>query len=148
MTEHVVKTGRSSAGPDAVWAVISDYFQLHTWASAIDHCSAMTATPIGPEASRRVVVGSAVLIENVVEWEPTEVMAYEIVGLPPVVSSVQNRWVLTPYGSGTTVELTASVTPGPRPPMAVAAKAVARRIGSTNQSLVDDAIARAEQELT
>ena len=44
MTETVTKTGRSSASPEAVWAVISDYFRLHTWASAIDHCSAMTAT--------------------------------------------------------------------------------------------------------
>lgn len=148
MIEHLVKTGRTSADLETVWAVLSDYFQLHTWASAIDHCSAMTDTAAGPDASRRVVVGSAVLLENVVEWEPGEVMAYEIVGLPPLLRSVQNRWVLTADGEGTSIELTASVTPGPKPPMKVAAKAIARRIGATNQSLVDDLITRAEKEPT
>lgn len=148
MTETVVKTGRSSVSPEAAWAVLSDYFQLHTWASAINHCSAMTATPPGKGASRRVLVGSNVLIENVVEWEPDAVMAYEIIGLPPVVSAVQNRWVLTADGDGTAIELTASVEPGPRPPMKVAAKGVGRLIGRTNQSLVDDLITRAEKEPT
>ena len=148
MTETVVKTGRSSASPDVVWAVLGDYFQLHSWASAIDHCSAMTAAPVGEGASRRVLVGSNVLIENVVEWEPTEVMAYEIIGLPPVLRSVQNRWVLTADGDGTAIELTASIEPGPRPPMKVAAKGIGRLIGRTNQSLVDDLITRAEKDPT
>ena len=31
VSETVVKTGRSSVSPEAVWAVLSDYFQLHTW---------------------------------------------------------------------------------------------------------------------
>ncbi|MEO0494694.1 MAG: SRPBCC family protein [Actinomycetota bacterium] len=146
MTEHVVKTGRSSAPPEAVWDVLSDYFQLHAWASAVNHCSAMTATEAGPDASRRVVVGSNVLLEDVVEWEPNEVMAYEIVGLPRVLRSVQNRWVLTPDGDGTAIELTATIEPGPRPPMKVAAKGAAQLIGRTNKSLVHDLIIRAEQE--
>ena len=146
MTEHVVKTGRSSAAPEAVWAVLGDYFQLHTWASAINHCSAMTATPAGPDASRRVVVGSNVLIEDVVEWEPNQVMAYEIIGLPPVLRSVQNRWVLTPDGDGTAIELTAAIEPGPRPPMKVAAKGAGQMIGRTNKSLIDDLVTRSEKE--
>jgi len=41
--------------------------------------------------------------------------------------------------------LTATIQPGPKPPMKLAAKAVARRIGKTNRSLVDDLIAAAER---
>ena len=146
MTEHVVKVGYSSASPEVVWSVLGDYFQLHTWASAINHCSAMTAAPAGPDARRRVVVGSNVLLEEIVEWAPNEVMAYEILGLPKALRSVQNRWVLAARGAGTSIELTASIEPGPRPPMKLAAKAAARLIGRTNSSLVNDLVARSEKE--
>ncbi|MAL66039.1 MAG: hypothetical protein CL413_02445 [Acidimicrobiaceae bacterium] len=146
VTEHVVKAGYSSAPPEVVWSVLGDYFQLHTWASAINHCSAMTAAPAGPDARRRVVVGSNVLLEEVVEWAPNEVMAYEILGLPKALRSVQNRWVLAAHGTGTSIELTASIEPGPRPPMKLAAKAAARLIGRTNSSLVNDLVASSEKE--
>jgi hypothetical protein len=141
MSETTRASGRAAVGPDAVWAVLGDYFGLATWASAIDHCSAMTATPPGLDASRRVQVGSTVLLENVVAWDEAAVMAYEIVGLPPVLRRVQNQWTLTPDGDGTAIELVATIDPGPRPPMKVAAKAAARRIAKTNQSLVDDLVA-------
>ena len=145
MTERVVKAGYSSASPEVVWSVLSDYFQLHTWASAINHCSTMTAAPAGPDARRRVVVGSNILLEEVVEWVPNEVMAYEIVGLPKVLRSVQNRSVLALHGAGTSIELTATIESGPRPPMKLAAKAAARLIGRTNSSLVNDLVTRFEK---
>ena len=145
MSEQVVSSRRSSAPPAEVWRVLSDYFGLATWASEIDHSSAMTATEAGPGASRRVQVGSTVLLENVIDWEPEAGMAYEIVGLPPVLRRVENRWTLTPDGDGTAIELVATVEPGPRPPMKIAAKAAARRIGRTNRSLVDDLAAAAER---
>jgi hypothetical protein len=106
----------------------------------------MTAAPAGPDARRRVVVGSNVLLEEIVEWAPNEVMAYEILGLPKALRSVQNRWVLAARGAGTSIELTASIEPGPRPPMKLAAKAAARLIGRTNSSLVNDLVARSEKE--
>ena len=146
MTETTLVSGHAAVGPDRVWAVLGDYFALATWASEIDHSSAMTATEAGLGASRRVALGSTVLIENVVAWEPGVEMAYEIVGLPPMLRRVENRWRLTADGDGTAVELTASIEPGPRPPMKLAAKAAARRIGKTNRSLVDDLIAAAENQ--
>lgn len=148
MTERAAIARRTSATPGEVWAVLSDYFRLASWASAIDHSSAMTATEAGVGASRRVQVGSTVLIENVVDWEPQAIMAYEIHGLPPVLKRVENRWTLRPDGDGTSIELVALVEPGPRPPMKVAAKAVARRIGRTNRSLVDDLAVAAERTPT
>lgn len=146
MSEQVISTGRSAASPAQVWAVLGDYFRLATWASQIDHSSAMTSTPAGPGASRRVQVGSAVLLEEVTEWEPGAVMAYEATGLPPVVSRFENRWTLTPDGEGTAIELVGTIEPGPRPPMKVAAKAIARRVAKTNQSLVADLVAATNQE--
>ena len=145
MSEQFTVSGRTSADPGAVWAVLADYFRLATWASQIDHSSAMTATPSGPGACRRVQVGSAVLLETVTDWETESVMAYDATGLPPVVRRFENRWTLTPDGDGTSIELVATVEPGPRPPMKLAAKAAARRIGRTNRSLVDDLAAAAER---
>ncbi len=146
MSEQFTVSGRTSADPGAVWAVLADYFRLATWASQIDHSSAMTATPSGPGACRRVQVGSAVLLETVTDWETESVMAYDATGLPPVVRRFENRWTLTPDGDGTAIELVGTLEPGPRPPMKVAVKAIARRVLKTNQSLVDDLVAAVEKE--
>lgn len=147
MTETASARGQTSAPPSVVWRLLGeDFFGLATWATAIGHSSAMTATPPGMGASRRVQAGGAVLLENVVDWAPESALAYEIVGLPPVVRGVENRWELEADGSGTSITLTCAVEPGPKPPMVVAAKAVARRIAKTNESLVADLIARAELE--
>ena len=104
----------------------------------------MTATPAGLDASRRVQVGSTVLLENVTEWEAEASMAYEATGLPPIVRRFENRWTLTPDGDGTAIELVGTLEPGPRPPMKVAVKVIARRVAKTNQSLVDDLVAAVE----
>ena len=140
MAETVSASATVGVPIDRVWAVLSDYFALADWASAIDHSSALTAAPAGMGASRRVAMGSTVIVENVVDWKPTSAMAYEIVGLPPVVSRVENRWELRGDGAATVVTLTCSIEPGPKPPMKVAAKAVARRIGKVNESLVADLV--------
>ncbi len=126
-----------------VWSVLSDYFGLAGWASAIAHSSAMTATPAGMGASRRVATTGGVLIENVVDWNPLRAIAYEIVGLPSVVIRVENRWELRPSGTGTSVTLTGVIEPGPKPAMRVAAKVIARRLGQVNESMVSDLIAAA-----
>ena len=146
MSEQFSAAATTAASPAAVWAVLGDYFRLATWASQIDHSSAMTATPAGPGASRRVQVGSLVLLEDVTEWEPEAAMAYEATGLPPVVHRFENRWTLTPDGDGTAIELVGTLEPGPRPPMKAAVKVIARRVAKTNRSLVDDLVAAVEKE--
>ena len=77
------------------------------------------------------------LIETVTIWEPERTLAYTLDGLPPVVSSVVNRWDLEADGGATVVTLTSEVTPGPRPPMKVAARAVARRLDKENAAMID-----------
>ena len=145
--ETAVATTRTSAPPAAVWQVLGEgFFAIADWADAVAHSSAMTPTPAGIGASRRVVAGGAVLLENVVEWEPGTVLAYELAGLPPVVGRVENRWEIGSDGAGSTVSLRCTVEPGPRPPMRLPAKVLAKRIAKTNRSLVADLVARVEQE--
>lgn len=132
------------AAPPVVWEVLADFDAIVRWGRAVDHSSAMTAQRVGVGATRRIQSGSTVVLERVTEWEPDRVLAYELIGLPPVVSEVTNRWEIRADGAGSAVTLTARVEPGPRPPMRVAARAVARRIGAINAELLDDLAAAAE----
>lgn len=141
MAEPVTTSIDATISLDGAWAVLSNYFAIADWSSSIDHSSALTAAPAGMSASRRVATSAGVIIENVIDWNPPTAMAYEIVGLPPVVSRVENRWELRPSSVGTSVTLTCIVEPGPKPPMKVAATVIARRIGKVNESLVADLIA-------
>ena len=127
-----------AASPSEVWKRLSDFARIGEWAGAVDHSSPLTAQAEGVGASRRVQSGSTVLVENVIEWHPDSTLAYQLVGLPAVVDRVVNRWTLEPVGDATRVTLTAEVTPGPRPPMRLAAPAVARRLGAVNRTLIDD----------
>ena len=145
MTETIVNTATTSATVDDVWAVLADYFALASWSTTIDHSSAFTPTPPGPGACRRIQLRGNVFLERVTEWQPGESLAYTIEGLPPVVSSVVNRWTLEGSPDGhTTVTLTGTIEPGPKPAHRVAAKTVARTLNKAGASLVTDLIARAE----
>ena len=132
------------ATPAAVWKRLADFGRIVEWADAVDHSSLMTAQGEGVGASRRILNGSTVVLENVIEWEPESVLAYEFVGLPPIVTKAVNRWTLASDGDRTRVTLTAEVTPGPRPPMRLAARAVARRLAGVNRTLIDDLAASLE----
>ena len=147
MSETIVASARSTASPDTVWQVLGDdFFAIADWASTVTHSSAMTPLPAGPGASRRVVAGATVLLENVTEWQPGALLAYELAGLPPIVRRVENRWEIGADGEGSTVALRCTVEPGPRPPMRLAAKVLAKRIAKTNRSLLTDLVARTQQE--
>ena len=130
-------TRRIEAPPASVWATLADFDRIVDWAPAVDHSSWMTAQQEGEGAARRVQVGSMTLIETVTVWEPERTLAYTLDGLPPVVSSVVNRWDLEPDGDATVVTLTSDITPGPRPPMKVAARAVGRRMDKENAVMID-----------
>ena len=92
----------------------------------------------GVGTERRVQVKSNVLLERVTVWQPEETLAYEIVGLPNVVSRVVNEWTLRADGDHTQLALTAQIEPGPKPPMKLVARLLARRMGSVNQRLLRD----------
>lgn len=137
---------RVAAPPPVVWRVLADFGGIARWSRSVDHSSFMTVQREGPGATRRIQTGRTVVLERVTEWEPERRLAYEFIGLPPVVSEATNTWEIAVDGDGSRVSLTASITPGPRPPMRVAARAVARRMGSINDRLLADLAIEAEGE--
>ncbi len=118
--------------------MLRDFSRIAGWAQEIDHSCALTERREGVGTERRVQVKSNVLLERVTVWEPNEALAYEIVGLPSLVSSVVNEWTLTADRDRTQLALSAHVEPGPRPPMKLAARLLARQMGSVNQRLLRD----------
>ncbi len=124
------------APPDAVWTVLADFGAIAEWAPNVDHSSPMTDPSTGVGAARRVQVGRLTLVERVVAWEPPTSLAYELEGLPPVVSGATNTWTIEPAAGGSTVTLTTRVEPGPRPPHRLAAKLVARKLAGASDELL------------
>jgi hypothetical protein len=121
--------------------VLSGFFDLATWADGVDHSSALTATPVGLGATRRVQVKSSVLIEEIVHFEPESVLAYQIRGLPPVAFQVENRWQLTRRANGgTDISLTLTMEPLPKPIAKLIAQLLRRRMASANRKFVKDLI--------
>ncbi|MXW76910.1 MAG: SRPBCC family protein [Acidimicrobiaceae bacterium] len=127
-----------AAPVEAVWAVLADFDRLASWAQEIDHSCQLSERSEGVGTERRVQVKSNVVLERVTVWQPEEKLAYEIVGLPNVVSRVVNEWTLTAEGDRTRLALTAQVEPGPKPPMKLVARLLAKQMGSVNQRLLRD----------
>lgn len=135
------------ATPDDIWAVLADFEHIADWAPSVGHSEAMTTAPVGVGSARRVQVGRLTLVETVTEWEPERSVAYTLDGLPPFVNTATNRWVLEPAGpERTTITLTADITPGPKPPMKLAAAILGRVLGRGNDQLLDGVDAAATGE--
>lgn len=134
------------APPPAVWKRLAAFDRIAEWSAEVDHSSFMTTREEGLGTVRRVQVGTLTVLEEVVEWEPEQTLAYELQGLPPVVSRVVNSWEIVADGAGSRVSLTVDVTPGPKPPMRLAAKLLARRMASTNEKLLAGLVAAAERD--
>jgi len=90
-----------------------------------------------------VQVGRAALRETVVRWEPGRALAYDIAGLPAVVTAARNTWTLEPSGSGTSVTVTCDLeTRGGAP----VARIVARQVGKANEQLVQSLAAHLRRQ--
>lgn len=127
-----------AASPAEVWALLAAFDRLAEWAEEIDHSCQLTERSEGVGTERRVQVRTNVVLERVIVWQPTEALAYEIVGLPNVFSRVVNKWTLTADGDHTRLALTAQVEPGPKPPMKIVARLLAQQMGSVNRRLLRD----------
>ncbi|MDW3217270.1 MAG: SRPBCC family protein [Acidimicrobiales bacterium] len=132
--------------PAAVWKKLAAFDRIAEWSAEVDHSSFMTSREEGIGAVRRVQVGPLTLREEIIEWEPEQTLAYELQGLPAIVSRVVNSWEIAADGAGSRVSLTLDVTPGPKPPMRLAARVLARRIGSTNEKLLAGLVAAVERD--
>jgi carbon monoxide dehydrogenase subunit G len=133
----VSRTRTVHATPEQAWSVLADFDRIVEWAPSVDHSEAMTEPPFGVGAARRVQVGRLTLVETVTDWEEPSTLAYTLEGLPPFAARATNRWTLEPAGPDrTTVTVTADVTPGPRPPMRVAAAIGSRVLARGNDRLL------------
>ncbi|GJM38482.1 MAG: hypothetical protein DHS20C19_18490 [Acidimicrobiales bacterium] len=131
--------------PAAVWKKLAAFDRIAEWSAEVDHSSFMTTQEEGAGTVRRVQVGTLTLLEEVIEWEPEQTLAYELQGLPAIVSRVINSWEIVADGGGSRVSLTLDVTPGPKPPMRLAARLLARRMASTNEKLLAGLVAAVER---
>lgn len=137
----VSRTAAITAPPDAVWNVLADFGAIVTWAPDVDHSCLLTEQATGVGAARRIQAGRTTLVETVTEWTPPAggepgVLAYRLDGLPKVIRSVTNRWVLTPSDTGTSIVLTSTVDAGPRPPQRLVARLVARRLAAASDEMI------------
>ena len=135
-----------AASSDRVWVVLSDFGAIASWASNVDHSCLTTARREGVGAVRRVQVGRNALLEEVVEWEPGERLAYSIEGLPSVVRSVVNTWTLVADGDSTTVTLTSRIDAGPRPPQQLVARAIGKGLAKASRQMLDGLTAAMEAQ--
>ena len=139
------------APTEHVWSLLARFDRIVDWADDVAHSEAMTEPPFGVGAARRVQVRRLTLVETVLQWDEGSALAYTIDGFPPFVERVVNRWDLEPAGPDhTTVTTTIDITPGPRPPMRVAAAIVTRVMGRANAKMLAglDRAATTTQEIT
>lgn len=129
-------TRNIAAEPEAVWAALADFGAISGWASNVDHSCLMSGQAEGIGTVRRVQVGRTSLVERVVDWAPNITLAYSIEGLPPVIRSVVNTWILRETAGGTRVSLTSRVNAGPRPPQQLIAEIVARRLAKASETML------------
>ena len=85
---------------------------------------------------RRIQTGRTTIVETVEHWEPGVALRYAITGLPPVVRSVTNAWLIEPHGAATTATLTTEIDAGPRPPQQGIAKVVGRKLGQASDEML------------
>lgn len=135
----VIERSTTVAAPiDVVAATLADFADLHTWSGAVDHTSALTDPPGGPDAARRVQIGRRTVIERVVDWNLPATVAYRIEGLPKPVGDVVNRWTLIGAGGHTDVTLTSTIDAGPKPVARLIERVVGRQLGATSDRLLAD----------
>jgi len=109
MTE-ASRTRDVAAGPAAVWAVLADFGSLSAWADGVDHSCLLNdgATEVG--LTRRVQSGRDTFVETITVFDPPQLLAYDIHGVPRGFAA-SNRWNLRAHGDrATTVTLTSTVS--------------------------------------
>jgi len=143
---EIVHSRSVESSPAEVWQVLADFHHLANWAPGVSHSSAMIATPPGLGAARRVQAGAIVLVETVVEWEPGRVLGYDMAGLPPLLGSASNRWMLAAIVSGTDIAITVGIEPRNSSLSKTVARLVARRIAKANRRMLDGLVATVQQE--
>ena len=132
----MIRSTDVAAPPAEVWAVLGDFAAISSWAGNVDHSCLMSAQTEDVGAVRRIQAGRNTVLERVVTWDPPSILSYSLEGLPPIVGSATNTWVVEPTPGGSHVSLISRVESGPRPPQRLAARAVARRLAGASDVML------------
>ncbi len=125
-----------------VWDVLADFDRLAVWADNADHTCWLDEPSDDGEMigrARRVQAGRIVLVERITVWEPSARLAYDLGGLPQVVTSAVNEWRLRtdPVGGDRTIVTLAShVDCGHRPPQQLVARLVGNRLAKASDVML------------
>lgn len=133
---EVIRSTDVSATPHEVWAVLGDFAGIGRWADNVDHSCLMTDQTGGPGTVRRIQTGRTTVVERVVTWEPPSILTYSLEGLPPIVRSATNTWVVETAPEGSHVSLISRVDAGPRPPQRLVANIVGRKLAQTSDVML------------
>lgn len=126
-----------AAPPERVWEVLSDFGAISSWVPLIQHSCLLSEQIEHPGTVRRVQIARQTLVERVVVWRPSQELAYDIEGLPPIVGTARNTWRLTPSGDATThVVLTTEIDTGRNPVRSLVAKKVLERMALASEMML------------
>lgn len=130
------RTRTIAAAPMEIWDVLADFGAISSWADNVDHsCILVRGTePVG--TTRRVQVGRDALVERIVEFDPPNVLAYDIEGLPKRLHRVTNRWALRQSGSASVVTLNTTVEIGSRPVQQLAERVLCRVMARQSDAML------------
>jgi Polyketide cyclase / dehydrase and lipid transport len=116
---EIRRTRTIAAEPQTIWDVLADFGAVSSWADFVDHSCLLSpsAEEIGIGACRRVQLGRDTLVERITDFDPPNVLSYDIEGLlPRLVRHLRTSWTLRPIASGfTEVTLTNTVDIGSNP---------------------------------
>jgi hypothetical protein len=133
---EVIRSTVVPTPPCAVWAVLGEFGAISGWAANVDHSCLMTEQVEGVGTVRRIQTGRMTVVERVVTWEPPAILTYSLEGLPPIVRSATNTWVIEATPSGSRVSLISRVDAGPRPPQRLVAAAIGRRLAQASEVML------------
>ncbi len=135
----ISRTRAISAEPQAIWDVLADFGTISAWAENVDHsCVLQPGDDGGPMGmTRRIQTGRNTLVERIVDFDPPNTIAYDILGLPPRLHKVRNRWRLKPAANGSSVvTLTSTVEIGPRRLQKLAERVVSRVMAKQSDAML------------
>lgn len=141
----VVKTKSIPIKAQAIWDVLAEFDGIAEWADFVEHSTLLCAGPLEVGLTRRIQMGATVVLERIVDVEAPTALAYEIEGLPERISSVRNRWTLSPTGvDSTNVSISTTVAIGPRPPQQLAERVLGWVLARRSVDMLDGLAAHLE----
>jgi len=133
---EVIRSTDVSATPPEVWAALGDFGAISGWVDNVDHSCLMTDRTDGPGTVRRIQTGRTTVVERVVTWEPPSILTYSLEGLPPIVKSATNTWVVEAAQVGSHVSLISRIDAGPRAPQRLVANIVGRKLAQASDVML------------